>query len=78
MYVVGRCRLRELLKERNMTQADLARRTGIDYKQINHYINKQDTVGVMGLGILRTIAEELDLDSPYELYEMEKVKPNRS
>lgn len=78
MYYVGRCRLRELLKERNMTQADLARRTGIDYKQINHYINNQDTVGVMGLGILRTIAEELDLDSPYDLYEMKKVKPNRS
>ncbi|UMR34004.1 helix-turn-helix transcriptional regulator [Paenibacillus polymyxa] len=73
MYEVGRCRLRELLKERKMTQAELARRTGIDRKQINDYINKRDIVGVMGLGILRTIAEALGLESPYEIYEMRKL-----
>ncbi|WP_187644776.1 helix-turn-helix domain-containing protein [Paenibacillus terrae] len=73
MYEVGRCRLRELLKERKMTQAELARRTGIDRKQINDYINKRDIVGVMGLGILRAIAETLGLDSPYEIYEMRKL-----
>ncbi|MCM3784366.1 helix-turn-helix transcriptional regulator [Neobacillus mesonae] len=75
MYEVGRCRLRELLAERNLTQAELARRTGIDRKQLNDYINKRDKVGVMGLALLRSIAEALALDSPYEIYEMRKI-PN--
>lgn len=73
MYEVGRCRLRELLHQRNLTQAELARRTGIDRKQINDYINKREIVGVMGLGMLRAIAEELRLESPYEIYEMRKI-----
>ncbi|WP_154895211.1 helix-turn-helix domain-containing protein [Paenibacillus xylanexedens] len=73
MYEVGRCRLREILKSKRMTQVKLAELTGISKQQINNYINRQHIVGVMGLGTLRTIAEALNLDSPYELYEMKRV-----
>ncbi|NGM81252.1 helix-turn-helix transcriptional regulator [Paenibacillus sp. 7124] len=75
MYVVGECRLRTLLKERRMSQAELARRTGIDRKQIGKWINNRDEVGVMGLDKLRTIAEALELASPYELYEWSETLP---
>ncbi|WP_339273805.1 helix-turn-helix transcriptional regulator [Paenibacillus sp. FSL W8-0426] len=73
MYEVGKCRLREILKAKKMTQVELAALTGISKQQINNYINRQHIVGVMGLGTLRTIAEALKLDSPYELYEMVKI-----
>lgn len=73
MYEVGRCRLREILKSKRMTQVKLAELTGYSKQQINNWINRQHVVGVMGLEALRTISEALNLDSPYELYEMKKV-----
>lgn len=68
MYVVGECRLRTLLQERNLSQAELARRTGYSRSQIGHWINDRKRVGVMGLDKARTIAGVLGLDSPYDLY----------
>lgn len=73
MYEVGKCRLREILKSKRMSQVNLAELTGYSKQQINNWINRQHIVGVMGLEALRTIAEALHLDSPYELYEMNKV-----
>ncbi|MEK5395971.1 helix-turn-helix domain-containing protein [Paenibacillus sp. FSL K6-2859] len=73
MYVVGECRLRTLLKERNMSQAELGRRTGYSRSQIGHWINDRDKVGVMGLDKARTIAKVLGLDSPYDLYAWTEV-----
>lgn len=78
MYVVGNCRLRTLLKERKLSQAELARRTGYDRKLIGKWINNRYEVGVMGLDKLRTIAEVLELDDPYELYEWSKVAPDKA
>lgn len=69
MYVVGECRLRALLEEREMSQAELSRRTGYDRKQIGKWINNRKKVGVMGMDKARTISQALGLDSPYELYE---------
>ncbi|ETT64900.1 hypothetical protein BSK66_07770 [Paenibacillus odorifer] len=73
MYVVGECRLRALLKERKLSQAELSRRTGYSRSQIGHWINDRKRVGVMGLDKARTIAEVLGLDSPYDLYEWEEA-----
>lgn len=73
MYVVGKCRLRTLLDERKLSQAELARRTGYDRKQIGRWINDRERVGVMGIDKARTIAQVLGLDSPYALYEWDEV-----
>jgi len=73
MYEVGKCRLREILRSKRMSQVKLAELTGYSKQQINNWINRQHIVGVMGLEALRTIAEALNLDSPYELYEMKYV-----
>lgn len=73
MYVVGECRLRTLLSERKLSQAELARRTGYNRKQIGKWINNRDTVGVMGIDKARTIAKVLGLDSPYDLYEWDEI-----
>jgi transcriptional regulator with XRE-family HTH domain len=73
MYVVGECRLRTLLEERKLSQAELARRTGYNRKQIGKWINNRDTVGVMGIDKARTIAKVLGLKSPYELYDWDEI-----
>lgn len=81
MYVVGECRLRTLLEERKMSQAELSRRTGYPRKQIGHWINDRTKVGVMGLDKARTIAEALGLNSPYDLYhwtEKSTVTPDKA
>ncbi|WP_342439287.1 helix-turn-helix transcriptional regulator [Paenibacillus sp. FSL L8-0436] len=78
MYVVGECRLRVLLKERKLSQAELGRRTGIHRSQIGHWINDRKRVGVMGLDKARMIAEVLGLDSPYDLYEWDEVAPDKA
>ncbi|MEC0167911.1 helix-turn-helix transcriptional regulator [Paenibacillus graminis] len=78
MYVVGECRLRALLKDRKLSQAELGRRTGISRSQIGHWINDRKRVGVMGLDKARTIAEVLGLDSPYEIYEWDEIVPDKA
>lgn len=65
MYVAGRCKLRELLAEMNMTQQELANRTGIHKQHISGYINNKRK---MNLSTAKTIASELNrpIDDLYE------------
>ncbi|MEC2497131.1 helix-turn-helix transcriptional regulator, partial [Bacillus cereus] len=39
MYVVGKCRLNEILKEKKLTQVDLALNLGMAKEQIHSYAN---------------------------------------
>lgn len=39
VVVVGRCRLRQLLKERKMSQSELARLSGRSRQKISDYVN---------------------------------------
>lgn len=45
-YVVDRCLLRELLKESDMTQSELADRLGITGQQINKYVNNRQKMSI--------------------------------
>ncbi|MNT18333.1 hypothetical protein D3C72_1535260 [compost metagenome] len=53
----GRCRLRQLLHERNKTQQWLSDVTGIDKYRISYYSNNR---GVMHLSTAKTVANALD------------------
>lgn len=66
-YTVGKCRLPTLLRQRKMTQTELANRLGIKRQQINKYALGHIT---MSLQIAYNIAAVLDC-SIYDLYEWE-------
>lgn len=70
-YKVARCRLRELLAERGITQDDLARKIDMKDTQISAYVNYSRTHHVMSLGIAKTIAAAINV-SIDDLYEWEK------
>lgn len=55
---VERCLLSELLKERNMTQNELAEALGVSRQQINRYVKENR---VMSLRAAVTIARKLDV-----------------
>lgn len=71
-YTVIECLLGDLLEAARMSKAELARRTGISEGQIYDYIANRTKE--MGLANARTIAEALNLKSPYELYEWSPSK----
>lgn len=68
-YKVGRCLLRDLLKQKDMTQLELAERMGVTVQQINkYYLNRQK----MSLQVAKTIATILgcNIDDLYEWVEV--------
>jgi transcriptional regulator with XRE-family HTH domain len=66
MYVAGKCLLLRRLKERNMTQQDLAEKIQMSASQINDYIHNRKKT--MSLSNAKTIANALDctIDDLYE------------
>lgn len=68
MYVAGDCRLRQLLKQRNLSQTELARRLKMKPQQIHNYISGRR---VMTLEIAKNIATVLscEIDDLYEWVE---------
>lgn len=53
---IGKCLLRQRLKEARLTQTDLAERLGMSVKMINHYtLNRR----VMSLAVAKKIADVL-------------------
>lgn len=68
-HKVIRCLLGDLLTAASLSKAELARRTGISEGQIYDYISFRTKE--MGIANARTIAEALNLESPYDLYEWE-------
>lgn len=67
--IVRRCLLLPLLKQRKMTQQDLADRVGLTKQQVNNYARNRT---VMSFEIAVNIAMILGC-SPEELYEFEVV-----
>lgn len=61
----GRCLLKLRLKERHMSQVELARKTGYSPQIISHYANNRS---LMSLSVARTIAHFLKCDME-DLYE---------
>ena len=65
---VTKCLLGKYLDYHEMSQAELARRTGINKSQISAYINMRYNK-TMELAHARAICEVLGIDDPYKLYE---------
>lgn len=68
-YKVARCKLRELLAERGITQSDLAKTTNITFTSISAYVNNSRS---MYLGNAKTIATALGITID-ELFEWKRV-----
>lgn len=66
----GRCLLKLRLKEREITQSELARRTGISRQMISQYANNRS---FMSPGVMRTISIHLGCLME-DLYEWERSK----
>jgi transcriptional regulator with XRE-family HTH domain len=66
MYEVGRCRLKTLLRERNIQQKDLADKLNMSKQQINDYISGHTST--MSLKTAKNIASALGCHIE-ELYE---------
>ena len=66
MYEVGKCRLKILLRERNIQQKDLAAKLNMSKQQINDYISGHTST--MSLKTAKNIAHALDCCIE-ELYE---------
>ncbi|MGC4375755.1 helix-turn-helix transcriptional regulator [Fictibacillus sp. Mic-4] len=58
-FKVGRSRLRDLLREKRMTQVELARRTGRSKSQISDLVN-QKNAEAMSLRVAKDISHALD------------------
>ncbi|OOR12019.1 transcriptional regulator [Bacillus cereus] len=65
MYVVGKCRLNEILKEKRLTQVDLALKLGMAKQQIHSYANNDR---VMSYQTAKNIASQLNINME-DLYE---------
>lgn len=59
MFIVGRCRLNEILKEKKMTQVELAELLGMKKQQVNAYAINETT---MSLKTAKNIAHHLRID----------------
>lgn len=71
-YVVGRCLLREKLKDADMTQAELAIKLNVTEQQINKYVNNRQG---MSLRVAKNIASVLNCTIE-DLYEWIEVGNN--
>jgi DNA-binding XRE family transcriptional regulator len=58
VYIVGKCRLNEILKEKRLSQVDLAYKVGMKKQQINAYANGEST---MSLKTAKNIAYQLNI-----------------
>lgn len=65
MYVVGKCRLNEILKERKLSQVELAEKVGMKKQQISAYATGES---IMSLKTAKNIAYQLNLTID-ELYD---------
>ena len=65
MYIVGKCRLNEILNKRKLSQVELAYIVGMKKQQINAYANNES---VMSLKTAKNIAYHLNLTID-ELYD---------
>lgn len=65
MFDVGKCRLNEILKDKKMTQVELADRLGLKKQQINSYAT---TETIMSLKTAKNIAYQLNVHID-ELYD---------
>ncbi|MFD3261832.1 helix-turn-helix domain-containing protein [Paenibacillus lentus] len=62
----GRCRLRYLLARKDMTQAELARRTGYQRQQVSNWVNDREPIPWdAGLNIAYVLECQME-----ELYEV--------
>jgi len=70
MYTVGKCKVREILATKRMTQKDLSVKTGIHKQHISAYVNNRRK---MNLATAKTIASALDcsIDDLYEWHFIE-------
>lgn len=70
-YEVGRCLLRYILKEKGMTQSDLANKLGVTEQQINKYVNNRQK---MSLKVAKNISAILgcQIEDLYEWIEVGK------
>ncbi|WP_096436571.1 helix-turn-helix domain-containing protein [Alteribacter populi] len=64
-YDRGKCLLKLVLRRKGMSQAELSRRTGINYSQLNGYANDRNE---MKVSEAKSIMSELDCDLD-DLYE---------
>lgn len=58
MYVVGKCRLNEILKEKKISQVELAYKVGMKKQQIHSYANNDST---MSLKTAKNISYQLNV-----------------
>lgn len=58
MFIVGKCRLNEILKKKKISQVDLALKLGMKKQQINAYANNDST---MTLKTAKNIANHLNV-----------------
>ncbi|WP_238941808.1 helix-turn-helix transcriptional regulator [Bacillus sp. REN10] len=65
VYIVGKCRLNEILKQRKLSQVDLADKLGMKKQQINAYATNESK---MTLKTAKNIAYQLNV-SIEELYD---------
>jgi putative transcriptional regulator len=57
----GRCRLRSILKNKQMTQTELANRTGLAPQKISDYVNNRQYMSMMNAArIARTLDVSID------------------
>jgi len=68
-YKVGRCLLRELLRDRDMTQLDLANKLQVSEQQINKYVNNRQK---MHIQVAKNVASIFNchIDDLYEWIEV--------
>ncbi|MDM5208446.1 MULTISPECIES: helix-turn-helix domain-containing protein [Cytobacillus] len=71
IYIVGRCLLGELIKERKMTQTELANLLGVTPQQINKYVHNTQK---MSLQVAINIGHILkcDIEDLYEIHPVGK------
>jgi DNA-binding XRE family transcriptional regulator len=69
-YEIGRCRLKEILKRKGMTQSELALKVGVDKRQISHFAVNRFR---MALDNAISIAATLHCDVT-DLYEIIEIK----
>lgn len=62
---VGRCLLKPILKDKHMTQQDLADRTGMSKQEINSYANNRRKMSLKSAKII-AIALGVKIDDLYE------------
>ena len=70
MFKVGKCRLNIILKQKNMTQVELADKVGMSKQQINAYCRNES---IMSIKTLMNISHVLGI-SMDEVYEKKYEK----